>query len=62
MCGGGRVSEEEWTIEARREAAGEYASEMVRDGDFDDVIEEMIAEGQFDDAVIARCQEVYMRK
>jgi len=49
-------------MEAENEYASERASEMVQDGDFDDTIEEMIAEGRFDDAVIARCQEMYMRK
>jgi len=48
--------------EARAEAAGEYASEcaheMIRDGDFNDIIEEMISEGIFDEAVLQRAFEI----
>jgi len=44
--------------EVRAEAAGEYArecaNEMIRDGDFNDIIEEMISEGTFDEAVLQR--------
>lgn len=44
----------EYAVEAMNDMVAERAQEMLRNGEFDDMIRERIVEGEFDDVVEER--------